>query len=302
MSDFLPDRIGAFLRHYLGNPAEAVIAALLFGFFWLLPMDWASALGGFLLRAVGPRLSVNRIARRNLARVFPEKSVEEIESVLRGMWDNLGRSIGEYPHISKLKVGPGERVEVIGSEWIAHLRDDGKPGIFFSAHLANWELSSLPIWRDGLPVHVVYRAPNNPWVDWIFRAGVRGTVGTPIPKGPNGARQALAVLRDGGHLGMLIDQKMNDGIPIPFFGRDAMTAPALAQLALRYDCPVIPVRIERTKGCRFRITFFPPMEMPQGGDRQADIKVFMTEVNKRIEEWVRARPEQWLWVHRRWPD
>jgi len=95
---------------------------------------------------------------------------------------------------------------------------------------------------------------------------------------------------------------MNDGIPIPFFGRPAMTAPALAEFALRFDCPVVPARVERLRGARFRITLYPPMDLPRTGDRRADVVAIMTKINAVIEEWVRERPDQWLWLHNRWPD
>jgi KDO2-lipid IV(A) lauroyltransferase len=95
---------------------------------------------------------------------------------------------------------------------------------------------------------------------------------------------------------------MNDGIPVPFFGRPAMTAPALAQLALRFDCAIVPARVERLKGARFRLTVFPPLELPRTGNRHADTLAIMTRVNAILESWIRARPELWFWLHRRWPD
>ncbi len=101
---------------------------------------------------------------------------------------------------------------------------------------------------------------------------------------------------------MLVDQKLNDGIAVPFFGRDAMTAPALAQLALRFRCPVVPARVERLGGARFRLTIYPPMGLPDSGDHDADVSETMRRVNAHFEDWIRARPEQWLWLHRRWPD
>jgi KDO2-lipid IV(A) lauroyltransferase len=96
--------------------------------------------------------------------------------------------------------------------------------------------------------------------------------------------------------------KMNDGIAIPFFGRDAMTAPAIAQLALRFNCPIVPFRAERLGGAHFRLTVYPPLELPRTGNREADIRALMVQINTLLEQWVRARPEQWLWLHRRWPD
>jgi len=95
---------------------------------------------------------------------------------------------------------------------------------------------------------------------------------------------------------------MNDGIPVPFFGRPAMTAPALAVLALRFDCDVLPLRVERLDGARFRVTVFPPLRLPRSGKPHADAAALMAQVNATLEAWIRDRPEQWLWLHQRWPD
>jgi KDO2-lipid IV(A) lauroyltransferase len=101
-------------------------------------------------------------------------------------------------------------------------------------------------------------------------------------------------------LGLLVDQKMNDGIEVPFFGRPAMTAPALASFALRFRCPVIPARILRLGPGRFRIIWEPDLALPDSGDRPRDVAAFMAEVNATVERWVRAEPQSWLWLHRRW--
>jgi KDO2-lipid IV(A) lauroyltransferase len=147
----------------------------------------------------------------------------------------------------------------------------------------------------------VYRAANNRHVDRLLRV-LRTDSAELIPKGSAGARRVIAALGRGAPLAMLIDQKMNDGIPVPLFGRDAMTAPALAQLALKYDCPVLPARVERVGGAHFRVTVEPPLAVPRSGDRQADTRALMAAVNQQLERWIAARPEQWLWLHRRWPD
>ena len=275
---------------------------LLYGLFAVLPVDAASALGGWLARKLGPRLRISDTARANLARVFPEMDAGEIERVVRGMWDNLGRTAAEHAHLMDFDpYRMDSRVEIIGAGIVDVLRDDNQPGMFFSAHMANWELTPLGVTRRGLPLHLAYRAANNPLVDRIFHQGRQTLGGALFAKGAGGARQALKALGHGEHLAMLVDQKMNDGIPVPFLGIDAMTAPALAQFALRFDCPVVPTRVERLKGARFRLTFHPPLAPPGTGDRQADIAAMMTEVNRLLGEWIRERPDQWLWVHNRWP-
>jgi KDO2-lipid IV(A) lauroyltransferase len=109
-------------------------------------------------------------------------------------------------------------------------------------------------------------------------------------------------LAKGAHLAILIDQKMNDGIPVPFFGRPAMTTPVLAKLAQRFKCPVVPARIERLQGAHFRLTVFEPMAIPDTGNPDADAATLMREVHAMMEGWIRHRPDQWFWLHRRWPD
>jgi Kdo2-lipid IVA lauroyltransferase/acyltransferase len=274
----------------------------LFGGFRSLPLDYASALGGVLARRIGPFLGVSRHARRNLSRAFPELSETEIARLVASVWDNLGRVAAEYPHLRKIRVfEPGGRVETHGFEHVDRAVAAGRRMIVFSGHIANWEIAMLAAVQYGISVAQVYRAGNNPLLDRMI-ARYRGDGGELIPKGRVAARRAIAALRRGTHLTLLADQKMNDGIAVPFFGRPAMTAPALAVLALRFDCDVLPARVERLAGARFRLTVFPPLPLPRSGEPHADAAALMARVNAILEGWIRDRPEQWLWVHRRWPD
>jgi Kdo2-lipid IVA lauroyltransferase/acyltransferase len=286
------------LRHRL--PASA--AAICFGIFGLLPLDWASALGGALARHIGPFLGISKRARLNLRRALPELSDREITRIIDDMWDNLGRVAAEYPHLRKIRVfKPGGRVETHGLEHIDRAVTAGRQMIIFSGHLANWEVAMLAAVQYGISVSQIYRAANNPLMDRMITR-FRGNAAELIPKGSIAARRAIATLRRGAHLTMLADQKMNDGIPVLFFGRAAMTAPALAVLALRFDCDAIPARVERLPGARFRLTVYPPLPLPRSGDHHADVAMLMTRVNQTLEAWIRDRPEQWFWLHRRWPD
>jgi KDO2-lipid IV(A) lauroyltransferase len=281
---------------------EAWGAASLFGGFKLLPLDCASALGGALARRIGPFLGVSKHARRNISRAFPELTETEIARVAAGMWDNLGRVAAEYPHLAKICVfESGGRVETNGFEHVDRAVAAGRRMIVFSGHIANWEIAMLAGIQHGISVAQIYRAGNNPLLDRMI-ARFRGGEGELIPKGRVAARRAIAALRRGTNLTLLADQKMNDGIPVPFFGRMAMTAPGLAILALRFDCDVLPARVERLDGARFRLTVFPPLPLTRSGDFHADAAALMARVNATLEEWIRDKPEQWLWVHKRWPD
>ena len=260
----------------------------------------SSRLGGWLGRRVGPALGVSGQARRNLAAAFPDWPPAEIERVVGGMWDNLGRVAAEYPHLRHIRVFGGDRVATHGLDHLERAVSSNRRVILFSGHLANWEIAALAAGQCGVEIAQVYRAANNPFVDRMIGRW-RGDRGEFIPKEAVG-RRAVAALRRGAHLTILVDQKLNEGIPVPFFGRDAMTAPTVALLALRFDCDVLPVRVERVGGARFRLTIEPPLPLPDTGNRAADVAAMMTAVNGTLERWIRERPEQWFWVHRRWPD
>lgn len=295
-------RTPAPLKRYLLHPIEAAAAALLYALFRVLPLDAASALGGLMARSLGPRLPISERARRNLRRAYPGIAKPEVEHIVRGMWDNLGRTAAEFPHLGELRFdGTDPHVEMVGVENIETLRDDEAPGIFFSGHIGNWEVISLAATRRGVPLDRIYREANNRLVEWLYRHGRTAVTGALVPKGREGAKHLIRALRQGRHLGLLVDQKMNDGIPVPFFGIDAMTAPALGELAVRFRCPVVAARVIRLEGARFRIEIEAPVSFEGTGDRQADVRRIMTYVNGRLEAWVREHPEQWLWLHNRWP-
>ncbi len=288
----------------LRNLTEFLAVLLALAVFRVLPVDTASALGGRIGRSIGPLLPVSRRARRNVARAFPDRSPEEVGAIVLDMWENFGRAAAEYPHLRRLRCHDNPaRVEIGGAEVLDRARDSGEPHIFFSGHFANLELGGTAITGRGMPLTVVYRAVNNPFVDYTLLLIRRRGIGAEfVSKGKTGARELLSAIGGGRHVGLLVDQKMNDGIPVPFFGRDAMTAPALARLALKSDRPIVPLRIERLRGATFRITVHPPLDVPSTGDRETDVFNVMVRVNEILETWIRQNPGQWFWLHDRWGD
>ena len=290
-----PWRRGKFLL-------EAFGFLLAVGILRLFSPEGASNLGGFLGRMIGPRLGITRRARQNLRLAFPEKTSPEIETIVRGMWDNLGRVAAEYPHLGRIAAADSDRVELVNIDHVRALPNGPTAGILVSAHLANWEILPVVAARTGIDMMGVVREPNNPYVRPLLERlrGIAG--GERTDKGARGAREAIQVLRNNRVLAMLIDQKMNTGISLPFFGVEAMTLVAPAQLALRFRCPLVPIRVERLGPARFRVEARPPLVLPETADRDAAVAQIMTELNRILEDWIRERPEQWLWLHRRWPD
>lgn len=285
---------------------EAVAVAGVLKILAALPPAAASTLAGTLAAAIGPTLPVSRVAHANLAAAMPELNAAARRRVVRGAWAQLGRTVGEFPHVGRLAQntpsGPGW--EVTGQDVLADLAAHGGPAIFFSGHLGNWEILPRAALQFGLPVASFYRAAQNPQVDAIInilRAKAAGSPPKLFPKGANGARQALSHLRAGGFLAMLVDQKLNEGIRSSFFGLPAMTAPAAASFALHFRCPLIPAAALRIGPARLRLVVEKPLLLPNTGDRAADVAALTQQVNDVLERWIRADPASWLWLHRRWP-
>ncbi len=267
----------------------------LYLFFELLPVHAASDVGGWLGRTLGPFFPASKAARKNLKRILPERAAEH-EAIIRGMWDNLGRIFAEYPHLKAIAESRGgARVDLVGRKNLEAFKDMGRGGLMVGGHTANWEFGSRFMAELGVPTHVVYRPPNNPLVDRLL-AGARAGAISSIGKGSEGARKIIRILKNKEFVAMLIDQKMNDGISIPFMGVPAMTAAAAAQIAMRHQVPICVMRCERIKGVHFRWTVLPPFIPPVDGD---EVEI-MTRINDQLSAWVRERPDQWLWIHHRW--
>ena len=285
---------------------EAVAVGLLLRLFRGLGPARASNLGGGLCRLIGPLLPVSRVADANLRLAMPGLDRMARSRIVRGTWENLGRTVAEFPHLGGLSYdtpsGPGW--VAVGSEILRAQAERGGSVLFVSGHIGNWEMLPPAVAHFGLRFSSFYRAAGNPLVDAIIRDLRRSAMRADVPlfaKGARGARAALKHVMRGGSLGMLVDQKMNDGIEAKLFGQPAMTATALAAIALRRRCPVIPGRIERIGPARLRLVVEPALTLPDSGDRVADEAALTQRINDLLERWIRARPEEWLWLHRRWP-
>jgi KDO2-lipid IV(A) lauroyltransferase len=289
-----------FWRDHITHPLQGALLGVFIAMMRVLTIDAASAFGGFVGRTIGPQLRASQRADQNLRRAMPHLRAAARQQIIRGMWENLGRVMGEYPHLHQI-IDPG-RVEFVDLAGLRDLILKPQPVVFFSAHLANWELLAPFAVSLGIEMNVIYRSPNNRFADRLVRY-LRSTPGlTQIRKGSAGAREAVRVILKGGVLALLVDQKFNAGLPIPFFGHDAMTAPAAAQFAVHHGAMLLPARVERLAGARFRITLYPPLDCLATSTCTHEVEATMRTINGIIEAWVRERPEQWLWVHRRWPN
>ncbi len=250
---------------------------------------------GRIMRLIGPRLREQRIGRANLTAAFPEKSPEEIETILAGVWDNLGRVGAEFAHLdhiwdydpnspkkSRIEFSPRTK------ELFDQIRDDGKPALVFACHLGNWELPALAAVAHGLDAAILYRRPNIASADRIIQE---------IRDAPLKLAEAL---QKGQHVAMLVDQYLTGGVEVTFFGRKTRANPMLARLLRQVECPIHGVRIIRLPGHRFGAELSEELKPVRDASGQIDVQGTMQAITSVVEGWIREYPDQWLWLHRRW--
>ena len=294
-----PKRTG--LRQDLIWRLEGVGFAGFVGFMRLLGVERASALGGWLLKTLGPRTGTQKTVLRNLRIAFPDMARDERQALALAQWEQTGRAFAETALMDRLVAE--NRIEVIGAERLEAIRVSGRPVVFVGGHFANVETMAATIVGAGVPCQITYRAANNPYVDAQIRAA-RARYGVRLfaPKGGEGARELLEGMARGESVALMNDQKFSEGPEVTFFGHPVSAAPGPSRLALRFGTALQPLSVVRLPGVRFRLTVHEPIELRRTGDRQADIARGVQEITRFIEDRVRESPVDWFWVHKRWPD
>ena len=302
----IAQRLGLRLKRAADATLGGIAALLLNVIGRIDPVRLANFAAAFM-RTVGPWFPEHRVGRENLKAAFPEKPAVEIEAILSGVWDNLGRLAAEFAHLDRLWA---EDRQIPGAERVAfgrraleifeELRSDGKPALIFAAHLANWEIPALAAAALGFVSTVLFRLPN---LGGVAEAIVRRRValmGQLIRSGPDAPVRLARALEAGSHVGMLVDQHYTKGVDVTFFDRRCKANPLLARLARHYDCPIHGVRIIRIGNGKFRGEVTDPIAVPRDPDGRVSIQGTMQAITTVVEQWVREHPEQWLWLHRRW--
>ena len=295
-------------RSHLVDATVGGLAASLLSALRRMDRRRTANVAGAFMRKVGPLLPEHRVGRANLQAAFPEKSAAEVEQILAGVWDNLGRIAVEFAHLDEFCLqGVGRQTpDAITAE--PHIAEhywrmlaSGKPMLGFAAHLANWELPAVAAKLLVERSAVLYRRPNiRPISDIIvkLRAPLMGEL---IPTGLAAPVQLKRLAESGTHVGMLVDQHFSKGVEVIFFGRRCLANPLIAMLARQTEFPMHGLRVVRKADRNsFSVDITDPIEPPRDADGRIDVRRTMQTITSVVEGWVREHPEQWLWLHRRW--
>ncbi|MBM5783016.1 MAG: hypothetical protein FJ368_06335 [Pelagibacterales bacterium] len=281
--------------------SESLVVRFGLFFFYVIGEKKASDLAAKIAIFVGKKISVNKLAYKNLTNALPKLSESEKIQIIDGMWDNLGRVVGEYPHVANYSPQDLMKKVQINSESFSNIEEmkkSKKGGIIFSGHIGNWEIGPKVFTNFGIKVATVYRPLNNPRVEKMT-ASIRGT--EMISKSSQGNRRIIEVIKQGGFVIILADQKISEGEPVQFFHDKAVTATSIARIALKYGVDVIPARSIRIgKDFRFEVEVDKSLVFEKMNNINDDVINLTTKINQKLESWISQYPAQWFWVHNRW--
>jgi len=295
------------LKPVLDPALGALAVALLRAVHWMDRRRSAN-FAGALARKVGPLLKEHRLGRENLRAAYPEKSDAEIEKILGGVWDNLGRITVEFAHLDDFSIagfGPPTRDVVTYTPETAarfeRIRNSGQATIGFGAHLANWEIPPVGATKLGIKSAVLFRRPGIPAISDLIVKLRAPLMGELIPTTLDAPVRLARLLQSGITVGMLADQHYTRGVEVTFFGRRCLANPLIALLARQTGAPIHGLRVVRNPdGNSFWGEISDEVKPARDAEGRIDIAGTMQAVTAVIEGWVREYPEQWLWLHRRW--
>lgn len=266
-------------------------------FLRLFSLETASAIGGFLGRLCLPFFRL-KVTRQNLAQAIPGLDSRAEKSVIRKFHDNYGRNFVEYFFLDRLDKEPQLTVTIKNPEILEQVAQNDRPKIVITAHYGNWEIALWALNKAGFPLTPIYRKVNNPYINNLI-LNLRGNfTDQQIKKGPNAGKESLRILRQKKNLVLLVDQKMQEGLAVPLFGKEAMTPNGAVKLALLSNAEIIPGRIVRKNKINFDLFLEPPLEYEKNSPTvEYDT---LLKINQTLERWITEHPDQWFWFHQRW--
>ena len=277
---------------------EYIIVFVIFFLFKILPLKISTKFASFLFSTFGKLSGANKTAIKNCKYVFPDLREEEIRSIVKKSWDNLGRTISELPKLNYLF--DKKKIKYNKIENIKNLIKNNNQGIFICIHQSNWEVVVPSLDRLGLNLGAIYRHINNHFLDkFLLKIRTNSLVSSKsfyTPKGKKSAKEITEAIRNALSILVVVDQKDSSGEEVLFFNKKVKTQTGFLKLARKYKLPIIPIQNKRIDNGNIELTFLEPF---YHNNLNISDKEMMEKIHYKIEKWIKSEPTQWFWQHKR---
>ena len=282
---------------------EFISVISLFFIFKIIGLNNASNLGSILGKSFGPLFRSKSITKQNIKIGLGEINKEKESEIINGMWSNIGRTFAEYIFLNNFKLNKTnfDHIKIFGIDYLESIKKNNESVVFYSAHFANFELMAMELEKFGIKCAAIYRPLNNVFLNPLMEyMRIKYICPNQIPKGRMGMREIINKIRNGYSIALMVDQRVSEGQRVSFFNKPAHTTTIPAQLALKYDCKLVPISLERKEGPNFEMTIHEPYKIEKTGNDEEDSKNITLKINQIIEKMVLKNPNQWIWSHNRW--
>ena len=282
---------------------EFVSIISLFCIFKIIGLKNASNLGCVIGKFFGPLFRSKNIIKNNIEIAFGKIDKNKEAEIINGMWSNIGRTFAEYVFLKDFKFNKTNfsHIKINGMEYLENIKKNKEIVIFYSAHLANFEVMAMELNKLGVKCAAIYRPLNNFFLNPLMEyLRMKYICPIQIPKGLRGMREIINRVKDGYSIALMVDQRVGEGPRISFFGKPAHTTTIPAQLAIKYDCKLVPIFLERKNGANFEMTIYEPYKIQKTDNEEQDIKNITVKINQIIDKMIARNPTQWIWSHNRW--
>lgn len=282
---------------------EFISIISLFCIFKIIGLRNASRLGSILGRSIGPLFRSKHIIKQNIKTGLGEMDEKKESEIINDMWSNIGRTFAEYVFLKDFKFNRTNfsHMKINDSNHLDEIKRNNEPVIFYSGHFANFELMAMELEKFGIKCAAIYRPLNNFFLNPLMEyLRMKYICHNQIPKGRVGMREIISKVKNGYSIALMVDQRVSEGPRALFFNKPAHTTTIPAQLALKYNCKLVPISLERKEGPNFEMTIHEPYKIEKTGNDEEDIKNITLKINQVIEKMIIRNPKQWIWSHNRW--
>ena len=282
---------------------EFISIVSLFCIFKIIGLRNASNLGSVLGKYFGPLFRSKHITKQNIKTGLGEMNLQKESEIINDMWSNIGRTFAEYVFLKDFKFNRTNfnHMKINGVNHLDEIKKNNKPVIFYTAHLANFELMAMELDKFGIKCAAIYRPLNNFFLNPLMEyLRMKYICPNQIPKGRKGIREIIEKVKNGYSIALMVDQRVSEGPRAMFFNKLAHTTTIPAQLALKYNCKLVPIFLERKEGVNFEMTVHEPYKIRKTDNQEEDTKNITLKINQVIEKMIISNPTQWIWSHNRW--
>ena len=283
-----------YIKYFL----QFLLTIISFIIFKILGPNLSSSLSGKIFEYIGPFFRSKQLINSNIRRAIPEIGEMDLNKITKLMWNNYGRVFAEYIFIKDFRKGRlSNNIKVNGKNILDKIVNSNQQVVFVSGHLSNFELMAMYLEKSGIKLSAIYRPLNNIFLNQIMERIRKNYIcSKQIKKGIGGLKKLINLNKKNYSTALMIDQRVSEGILSNFFNQKALTTTIPAQLVKKYDIPVIPIYIERSKDINFEITINEPIYF----SKNTTIQDITDKLNKILEKMIIKKPEQWIWSHNRW--